>query len=505
MRLADPHFNIFHPYRGPTTRDASNERQLENNLTRALAICLTRLGTCPARTLLLHEFGIAPHEADDFVRCELQVGVADPDWPPPSKRHIAVVTGTAVEADSNPYSAVSGVLDMAICGKGFVVGVESKLGSKVADGHLAAHAKTLGISVTDPVPVTWAALARRARLLLADNGLGPVSEFVLQQFEEYLRMNGFGGFTNDHFAYFTLGPEDRARAADIGAGIRRQMRDLILGIRDGWHTEFDEHVGKLGAFATLKPSGKSSGGSGGQPVHFSVSILPDGLEIFFNVETDRAYRQFVKSWQERSGEFLELLRGLSPTADGVLGLSSAWRFQVGYRIPLATPRASRWEPSLDIAAFTASPMPDETLQAVIGAAIKQPPKGWSPEIKVVRRRGASAGMQRQRPRRARSRRRSEPRTILRLGRSTGSLGELWLHAHRAAGRWPHTSGNRLLPCGGDARTLVGDARFRCTHSEGRRFRPGLTGARPSALLNGSCFQPPLRLRSPSRRNWRCSS
>ena len=134
MRLADPNFNIFHPYRGPTTRDASNERQLENNLTRALAICLTQLGTCPARTLLLHEFGIAPHEADDFVRCELQVGVADADWPPPSKRRIAVVTGTALEADSDLYSALSGVLDLAICGKGFVVGVESKLGSKVTDG-----------------------------------------------------------------------------------------------------------------------------------------------------------------------------------------------------------------------------------------------------------------------------------------------------------------------------------------------------------------------------------
>ena len=64
-------------------------------------------------------------------------------------------------------------------------------------------------------------------MILATHDLRPVSRFVLQQFEEYLRMNGFGGFTNDHFAYFALSPDERARATDTRVAIRRQLKELI--------------------------------------------------------------------------------------------------------------------------------------------------------------------------------------------------------------------------------------------------------------------------------------
>ena len=153
MRLADPHFNIFHPYRGPGTTSDSIERQLENNLTRALAICLARLDASAARTLLLEALGIPHEDADSFERCELQVGAADAAWPPPSKRSIAVVTGTAAETHAAPHTAVTGVLDLVIIGRQFVLGIESKIGSSVTPGNWSGMRTRWRFQSKSPCPL----------------------------------------------------------------------------------------------------------------------------------------------------------------------------------------------------------------------------------------------------------------------------------------------------------------------------------------------------------------
>ncbi len=387
MRLADPHLNVFQPYRGPTAAGEPNERQLENNLTRALAVCLTRLGPSKARTLLLQELGILPERAEGFERCELQVGAADANWPHRSKRSITVVTGTAADAVSTPDTGTNGILDLVIVGHQFVLGVESKIGSKVTEGQLAGHAKTLNIALTAPKSVTWASLARCARAIRASEVLNPVARFVLEQFEEYLRMNGFGGFTNDHFAYFALGPDERVHAQETRAAIRRQLKGLVQQIKVEWPSTFTEHVGRIlntesGTFAALKPTELSSKTFGGQRPHLSIVILPSGISIFFNVETGHAYKQFLKAWEGEKESFLDLLRGLSPTV--AASLQNAWRLEVEYRIPLGKPQAKRNEPSLHVAALTARSMPRELLTAMVTEAIKTPPGGWSPEIKIVR-------------------------------------------------------------------------------------------------------------------------
>jgi hypothetical protein len=262
MRRVDPHLNVFHPYRGPSTADGSVERQLENNLTRALAVCLTRLAASNARTRLLEAFGILRYRAQGFERCDLQVSKPDANWPPPSKRSIAVVTGTAADLAPAPHPAANGVLDLVIVGTDFVLGVESKIGSMVTHGQLAAHAKTLQTQPADAASVTWTSLARRAREILSSEVMQPVPRFVLQQFEDYLRMNGFGGFTNDHFAFFALTPDEREQAGDTRVAIRRQMRELVQGLKIGLASNFVENVGRItntgaDAYAALKPPSKA--------------------------------------------------------------------------------------------------------------------------------------------------------------------------------------------------------------------------------------------------------
>lgn len=393
MRLADPHLNVFHPYRGPDASGEAAARQLENNLTRALAITLTTLGDSPGRTLLIQELGVSPGAAEGFRRCDLQVSAPDADWPPSAKRSLAIVLGSLADPVPAPgYTAKTGVLDLAIVGDQFVLGIESKVGSNVAQGQLTAHKRTLQIPCSQPVSrITWTALARCAHSILLENALEPVPRFVLQQFEEYLRVNGFGGFTNDHFAYFALSPEERAAAQPVKEGIRRQLKGLIQELHSRWNPAWVDNVGKIGAgdgdaYAALKPPHSKAGG---QLPHLSIAIAPTGLQIFFNVETDLAYNQFLKRWNANREEFVGLLVDLSPNG-GTSALVNAWRLEVLHRIPLPPKlRACRSEPSIEISAFTAKSMPSPLLSEVIAEAIKKPPGGWSPEIKVVRHYKAS--------------------------------------------------------------------------------------------------------------------
>lgn len=71
------------------------------------------------------------------------------------------------------------------------------------------HRETLGIPERDLIEITWSKLAKSIHRIQRDRRSQPVARFILDQFEEYLRMNGFGGLTHEHFADFALPPERR--------------------------------------------------------------------------------------------------------------------------------------------------------------------------------------------------------------------------------------------------------------------------------------------------------
>ena len=214
----DPHLNVFHAYRDPGRDPESRAQQLEDNLTRALAITLSRLQDERVRSQLLVALGVQPEKAAGFRGSLLQVAVTDNAWP--SDRRIVVVHGGPRLRRTEGGQSERGRLDAVLLGNHFVLGLESKLGDTVSHGQLAAHRRTLGADNHPPSAVTWSALARCARegCRIATS---EVDRFLLEQFEEYLRMNGFGGLIHEHFAYFAMSPEERHLKLGTKDGMNR--------------------------------------------------------------------------------------------------------------------------------------------------------------------------------------------------------------------------------------------------------------------------------------------
>src|SRR4051794_15891195 len=93
--MSDPHLNLFQAYRGPVASDVARERQLEDNLTRALIALLHVVRMSPAQWPLLEVLGFPRGDAAEHVQCLLQVSEQDPAWPPPADRHLVVIHGGA--------------------------------------------------------------------------------------------------------------------------------------------------------------------------------------------------------------------------------------------------------------------------------------------------------------------------------------------------------------------------------------------------------------------------
>ena len=389
--------NIFHAYRGQTrgahgADEVAKTRELENNLTRALAITLSRLGPCEARSRLLETLGVPADLVTGFRRCLLQVSKPEPRWAAlPTRRFVAIVGALppdAVIAGTRGASEPQGlgIPDLVVEGDAFLIVVESKLGDTVTPEQWVRHAKALGIPwVGDFQTRAWSELAGAAKL--THPAETPVSWFVLVQFEEYLRMNGFGGFTIDHFNYFALGPEEREQSADTKDGIRRQLANMIQALKTELKSDWPIQQGKIlkehaGAYAALKPSLTKV--SSGQPPHLSVGIDAEGIEIFFNIETERAHRRFLRAFHDDSDGFLNKFTALA-NGDDAGKLKDPWRLNALYRVPTGQLRQCRVEMALDIAALAAKALDAVILRGLINTLVQKPVGGWSPEIKVVRR------------------------------------------------------------------------------------------------------------------------
>ncbi len=379
--MSDPHTNIFHAYRGPASSEDASERQLEDNLTRSLVITLNHVRESSARRALLDALHVPPLHQDRAFHCRLQVSAASPDWPEPSKRRLLVIHGGPVlTATESPGDAMTGRADAVIATGDFLLAIESKLEDQVQQSQLDRHRETLGIPETGISTVTWSELARVARRILTKGPAEPVARFVLEQFEEYLRMNGFGGLTQEHFTYFAQVPSDRDPL--VKEGIRRALEEI--------GDEVARTTGTYWAPCMMKMQKDQSdagvvleAGKRAEKPHLTIAIGAAGLSIFANVELQGPYTQFVNAWRTNPDALIEIIRQL-----GRMPVQSAddipWRFRVVRRAYLGRPRDYHYWSSADIAANTLAAWPEEMIHQFIDQVVEKPEGEGAPEIMVVR-------------------------------------------------------------------------------------------------------------------------
>lgn len=379
--MSDPHTNIFHAYRGPASSEEVSARQLEDNLTRALVITLNHVRESGARMALLDALHVPTLHQDKAYHCHLQVSAASPDWPNPSKRRLLVIHGGPVLATTGSSSdADTGRADAVIATEDFLLAIESKLGDQVQQSQLDRHRETLGILETGISNVTWSDLVRVVRRILAKRPAEPIARFVLEQFEEYLRMNGFGGLTQDHFTFFAQAPSDRDPL--VKEGIRRALREIGDEVARSSGTSWTPHVMNIRMDQPEAGAVLETGTRAEKP-HLTISIDAAGLSIFANVELQGPYTQFVKAWQVNPSTLIETIRQL-----GNVPVQSAddipWHFRVVRRVSLGRPREYHYWSSVDIAANTLADWPDEMIHQFVDRVTEKPEGEGAPEIMFVR-------------------------------------------------------------------------------------------------------------------------
>lgn len=308
--MNDPHLNIFHAYRGPSASEEAATRQLEDNLTRALIITLNTIQYSEARVEILRTLRIPEEALEKPYQCRLQVSKEDPDWPERSKRRLLIIHGGPTLNITKEHEAtVSGRVDATIAGSVFVLAIESKLGDLVTEDQLNRHKHTLGLPSDETIDITWTDVyraTRHARLLTRHES---TVHFVLEQFEEYLHMTGFGGLTEEHLSYFALRKESRDDL--VKDGIRRALMEVMTTLAKIWGTDWTVYRpgnimnGDRDAFIKLAPARE------GQSPHLSVVIGPAGLDIFANVETEGPFKRFRDALKQDEQGLFEVLRSLA--------------------------------------------------------------------------------------------------------------------------------------------------------------------------------------------------
>ncbi len=310
----DPHLNVFHAYRGGPAGEGARFRQLEDNLTRALGIVLATLGPRREAAPLLERMGVDERLCEEPFQVLLQVPAPSPGWPPPSRRTLlAIVTEKSVQGAEAvlPGEAAPGGAraDMVLLWPDGALVVESELKPKPEEQQMK---RLRGVfSPAREALCTWSELARAVREMRPRDA---AERFLLQQFEEYLRMNGFGGFTEEHFAYFAWSPERRASEPVTKRGAQQAMRELLRQLKAAWGVDWELRVGQLRdsdrtLWGKLEPTPRPA-------PHLSLEISTDGLHVFANVETKRPFERFVASWERDPQGLRRALAVLSGSTDG---------------------------------------------------------------------------------------------------------------------------------------------------------------------------------------------
>lgn len=324
----DPHFNVFYAYRGAVNGEQAPRRQLEDNLTRAVGIVLRGLG--PAAWPILTVLGVPPAQRKKPFRVEFQSAEPGPGWPPPSARRLIAVLapGLPGDPDEQTYPARDGAAraDMVLTWDDFVLVLEAELRSRADAPQMARLSATF--QAQPQQGCTWSDLAKALQNVRPNE---QPAQFLRDQLEEYLRMHGFGGFIEEHFAYFGWSPERRAADPLTKQGARAALRELLRELQAAWHERWDVKIGRLGPhdrslWGRLAPPGPPA-------PHLSLAVTTAGMTLFANVETRAPFERFCRAWGAEPEGLRKLLADLGADA----GEGQHWRISVLRRLPKKAP------------------------------------------------------------------------------------------------------------------------------------------------------------------------
>ena len=304
----DLHHNLFYGYRGPNTEGADRDRQLENNVTKALINTLCLGGQTVWRPFLA-ELGLTEEVSKSLFlmqRCDLPAG-------PAANRRNRVLLGISKRKSDwslggrAEWSSDS-LPDAWIYGDGFVILIESKVNDgDFSPGQMQAHLARLWSSNETPPDVvlkTWRDLHSFFHKLLPS--LKGAEHLLVEQFVQFLEYSGmsktFTGFRREHFEYFLLHDDEDARR-----WVRDQMTDFADQVLARLH-EFDPFyagcdVGVLRLSDAYCWAAFGPRKSYRDVTHQTISLGSDGLCVFVNTELKSATDR-LKTVVSRCGDNL---------------------------------------------------------------------------------------------------------------------------------------------------------------------------------------------------------
>jgi len=190
----DLHHNLFYSYRGADVAEVDRERQLEDNVTKALINTL-RLGGEDVWRPFLAEVGVSEAKGAVFMlqRHDVPLGAAH--------RRCRVLLGISTHPShwspaADAEEAYASVPDAWVYGDGFAILMESKVVGDFSGAQMEAHLARLRSSEhTQPVVVlqTWRDVHGFFRRLLP--GLAGAPALLVEQFIQFLEYTDVSGFT----------------------------------------------------------------------------------------------------------------------------------------------------------------------------------------------------------------------------------------------------------------------------------------------------------------------
>lgn len=314
--MGDFHKNIFYYYKGQKDSDEERERQLEDNTTKALINTL-ELSSPIVSQKFLEFLGINNNNHINFVLQKDTIG----EGLIRQKSIRLLLALLPVKGDFKPINKTDDTLvgesrpDAWIYGDNFVVLIESKVNGYINPDQMNKHYLKLYAGTNDQIDykeLTWPELHHFFSTIV--NNLEEKDRFIVSQFIQYLEWNSmsdFTGFEKEIFDYFfTRDDEDTRKWA---RNTLKSFSDKVLiKIKEIDPFYKENIIGNLKSthdhcWVAFGSDPKKQMGNLKDWAHQTISIYSYGIDIFVNIELQKATDKLKKKLKIYKDDFRNIL------------------------------------------------------------------------------------------------------------------------------------------------------------------------------------------------------